>query len=120
MQSQIKLAIARLATFKPTKVMIEADPERPIFVQRYKAYLAGHYVLGPNENDQFGYRLAAMENNPTIYPIDTHKDFPLDYDALQASAKRHGQTAIFTALNAHLAPLATNTNALVDPETYLK
>ncbi|HVA32621.1 MAG TPA: DUF5694 domain-containing protein [Candidatus Baltobacteraceae bacterium] len=112
MQAQIKLVVARLAAFRPTKVMIEADPGKPVYVERYKAYLAGRYSLGPNEDDQFGYRLAAMAKNPTIYPIDTHANFPFHYDAVQASARRNSQTAILAAADAHIASLVATSSAL--------
>lgn len=112
MQQQIRDVIAHIAAFKPTKVMIETLPENPIFVQRYKAYVAGKYVLDGNEDAQFGYRLAALAGNPTIYPIDAQSGFPFDYAAVQASAKRHGQEAILAAADAHVAPFIAATNAL--------
>ena len=87
MQTQIKRAMTRLAAFKPTKVMIEPNPEKPIYVERYERFLRARYTLGPNEDDQFGCRLGAMMRNPTIYPIDTHTDFPFDYGSVQASAR---------------------------------
>ncbi len=112
MQAQIKLVVARLAAFRPTKVMIEADPGKPAFVERYKAYLAGRYALGPNENDQFGYRLAAIAGNPTIYPIDARGNFPFDYDAVLASARRNHQGAILAAADGHAAKLVATASAL--------
>ncbi len=105
MQAQIVAVVSRLAAFKPTKVMIEAVASDPKYVQRYKEYLRGAYRLGPNEDDQFGYRLAALSHNPTIYPIDTKSGFPFDYDAVVASAKKHGQTAILQQADAHSRPL---------------
>jgi len=112
MQTQIKRAMTLLAAFKPTKVMIEANPDKPIYVERYERFLQGRYTLGPNEDDQFGYRLAAMMGNPTIYPIDTHTDFPFDYSSVQASAKRNGQKALLAAANAHIAPFVAKIDAL--------
>lgn len=112
MQKEIKNAVRLLATFHPTKVMIEANPEKPMFVRRYKAYLAGKYTLGANEDDQFGYRLAKMSHDPTIYPIDSHTSFPFDYTAVQASAKRNGEESILAAADAHVAPLVARSDAL--------
>lgn len=112
MQTQIIEVIARIRRFHPTKVMIEADPTNPAFVQRYRSYLDGKYALSSNENDQFGYRLAALEHLPTIFPIDTHTDFPFDYDAVKAAAKKYHQEALLDAANAHMAPLIATSNAL--------
>ncbi len=111
MQTQIRSVVAKLAKFKPTKVMIEALPSDPKFVERYKAYLAGRYRLGPNETDQFGYRLAALEHNSTIYPIDA-QGFPFDYAAVQRSAKAEGQLSILKDADAHLQSLITRSSAL--------
>lgn len=112
MQTQIKLAIQQIARFKPTKVMIEADAANPAYVRRYKEFLNGRYSLGANENDQFGYRLAAMEHNPTIYPVDARSGFPFDYSAVQASAKANDQGAILAAADAHVQPFLTRVNRL--------
>ena len=111
MQKQIKAAVAKLAAFRPTKVMIEALASNPMYVKRYKAYLAGRYTLGPNEDDQFGYRLAALAHNPTIYPIDA-QGFPFNYDSVKASAKAHGQTQTLHDAEAHIQPLVSRSNAL--------
>jgi hypothetical protein len=112
MQRQIAGVVARLEAFHPTKVMIEALPGDPKYVARYKAYLAGTYTLGPNEDDQFGYRLAAAEHLPTIYPVDVKAGFPFDYPAVTASAQRHGQTAILDDAARHVRPLVDRMNAL--------
>ncbi|MBV9264144.1 MAG: hypothetical protein JO324_07455 [Candidatus Eremiobacteraeota bacterium] len=111
MQSQIADVVSRLAAFKPTKVMIEASAADPKYVQRYKAYLAGTYQLGPNENDQLGYRLAAVAHNPTIYPID-EVNFTFDYPSVVASAKRNGQNALLAQAEAAMQPLVERSNAL--------
>jgi hypothetical protein len=78
MQKQIGQIVAALAKFRPTKVMIEARANDPVYVQRYLAYRRGPYRLGPNEREQFGYRLAGLLGLPTIFPIDSIGDFPFD------------------------------------------
>ncbi|MGH8201053.1 MAG: DUF5694 domain-containing protein [Steroidobacteraceae bacterium] len=100
MQKQIARITQALARFKPTKVMIEARADKPEYVQRYEAYRHGRYRLGPNEDDQLGYRLAGLLQLPTIYPIDNTGNFPFDYDAVKASAARNGQTSILALANA--------------------
>lgn len=102
MQKQIAQITEALAKFKPTKVMIEARADKPIYVQRYTAYRHGMYRLGPNENDQFGYRLAGMLRLPTIYPIDSTGDFPFDYESVQSTATKGGQQSFLAQANAEL------------------
>ncbi len=111
MQAQIATVVSRLATFRPTKVMIEADPNDPKYVERYKAYLAGAYRLGPNEDDQFGYRLAAITRNPTIYPIDA-VNFSFDYPTVVASAKRNNDNDFLAQAESHVQWLVARSNAL--------
>ncbi|MDQ2679521.1 MAG: DUF5694 domain-containing protein [Candidatus Eremiobacteraeota bacterium] len=120
MQAQIQAVIQRLLKFNPTKVMIEARPEKPIYVQRYEQYLDGNYTLGANEDDQFGYRLAALAKNPTIYPIDTNGGFPFDYDAVKASAKLHGQTGLLDDAELFTKPCITKANDLERAGTMLQ
>lgn len=112
MQQQIARLVGSLAKFRPNKVMIEGRADDPTYVQRYAAYRRGAYRLGPNEDDQFGYRLAGMLGLPTIYPIDSTGRFPFDYDRLQAAAAKHGQNSILTRANAELAPLVRRSNQL--------
>src|SRR6185437_10133633 len=69
MQAQIVRVNSALARFRPTKVMIEARADNPVYVERYRAYRQGQYRLGPNEREQFGYRLAGSLGLSTIYPI---------------------------------------------------
>src|SRR5438270_8707883 len=62
-QMQIAQVVDRLAQFHPTKVLVEADFANPVYGQRYRNYLAGKYVLPPNEVYQFGFKLAARAGN---------------------------------------------------------
>ncbi len=112
MQTQIRTIVARLARFKPTKVMIEAEATNPVYVQRYASYLRGTYQLGPNEDDQFGYRLAKIAGLRSIDPIDSIGSFPFDYDKLQAAAAAYGEKPAFDSANAGLQSLVDRSNAL--------
>ncbi|MHB8140786.1 MAG: DUF5694 domain-containing protein [Vulcanimicrobiaceae bacterium] len=111
MQSQIREVVARLAAFRPTKVMIEASADNPLYVKRYKDYLAGRYTLSANENDQYGYRLAALSHDSTIYPIDAF-NFPFPYESMVAWAQRHGQGGILTAADKATAWFINKDHAL--------
>ena len=103
-QAEIKEIIDDVARFKPTKVMVERDYQDPKTTAEYQRYLAGKFTLGPNEVYQYGFRLAALAHNPSIYCIDTIQDFPFDYEGMTASAAKHGQQAVLDASEAELAP----------------
>ena len=112
-QREIKNLMQRLLAFKPTKVMIE-QPYGDIRIQeRYHQYLAGKFSLGANEVYQYGFRLAALVHNPDIYPIDTSKDYPFDYPGVQASAKKHSQTAVLDAAENSVASLIKRSDELI-------
>jgi Family of unknown function (DUF5694) len=112
-QTQIQAVIDGIARFKPTKVMVERDFGDAKTIAEYQQYLRGKFKLGVNEVYQYGFRLAAMAHNPTIYPIDTIQDFPFDYEGMLASAKKHGQNQILDNAEAELAPYLKHTDELV-------
>jgi len=70
-QMQIADIVRRLDQFHPTKVLIEATMGNPVFTERYSRYLKGTYALPADETYQFGFKLAKLAGNLTIYPIDT-------------------------------------------------
>ncbi len=70
-QTQIADVLRHLLRFHPTKVLIEAPMGNSTFAQRYRRFRAGQYGLPADEVYQFGFKLAALAANPTIYPIDT-------------------------------------------------
>ncbi len=70
-QMQIADIVRRLDQFHPTKVLIEATMGSPVFTERYSRYLKGTYALPADETYQFGFKLAKLAGNLTIYPIDT-------------------------------------------------
>src|SRR5436305_241820 len=69
-QAEIDAVIEKLARFHPTKVAIEAPYRSAAWPERYKQYLAGSYMLGRNEIEQIGFKLAKRLNLPVIYPVD--------------------------------------------------
>lgn len=99
MQTQIADAMQRLLKFAPTKVMIEAEYSNQSIRQQYQDYLRGGFKLGPNENYQYGFRLAALAGNKAIYPIDA-QGFPFEFEKLQEFAKAHGQQGTIDEANA--------------------
>lgn len=85
-QAQIADVVARLARFRPTKVLVEATFGDPKIPDEYHRYLAGRFTLGANEVYQYGFKLAARSGNATIYPVDTWG--PSIYDQNSPSGKR--------------------------------
>src|SRR5581483_8335305 len=112
MQAQIARITDALARFKPTKVMIEAKADDPVYLERYQAYRGGRYRLGANEREQLAYRLAGALGLPAIYPIDSIGDFPFDYDSVKAAAAKDGQGAILEQADADLQGIISTQNAL--------
>jgi len=99
MQTQIADVMRHLVLFRPTKVTIEAEFSNQIIRQEYLDYLAGKFRLGPNENYQYGFRLAWLAHNKAIYPVDA-QGFPFEFEKMQTFAKSHGQQSILDSANA--------------------
>src|SRR5260221_8051074 len=58
-QKEIEEFVALLATFRPTKICLEAGIDRQLKLnENYQAYLNGGKGLRKNETDQIGFRLA--------------------------------------------------------------
>lgn len=69
-QHEIEELVARLARFQPTKIAIEAPYRDAHWPALYQKYLDGQYVLGRNEIEQIGFRLAKRLRLPTLYGVD--------------------------------------------------
>ena len=93
-QKELADVAAHLRRFKPTAVMLEAQRRDPgaATLPRYRDYLAGTLEPSRNEVVQVGYRLAKAAGLKEAYGIDVDGDFP--YEAVQAFADAHGQSAI--------------------------
>jgi hypothetical protein len=115
-QAEIDDIVRRLNNFHPTKVLVEAAMDKPTTAQHYAAYLAGTYTLTANEVDQFGFKLAKLARNSTIYPIDTFgPDLLNDNPRIDDYLKTH-----FTSI--HSEPFdrfLAKTNELEQHGTYL-
>jgi hypothetical protein len=80
-QKEIVELVNRIARFRPTRIAIEATPDRADAInQRLAAYRQGTYNLTTNEIDQLGFRLAQQCKVDQLTPIDCHLD--LDFDRL--------------------------------------
>ena len=75
-QQQIEQLVKKLAAFKPTKIAIEAPPQRGAFYDSlYNDYragkpLTGKYPLKADETIQLSFRLAKLLKLEKLYPID--------------------------------------------------
>ena len=89
-QTEIEDLVKRLAKFKPTKIAIEATPERADEInKRFASYLGGTYQLTANEVDQVGFRLAKQCGITSLTPIDNQLD--LDFGSIFKFVGEHDQ-----------------------------
>jgi Family of unknown function (DUF5694) len=93
-QKEVEEVTGMLKKFAPTKIFIEAIPERQREIDSLlNAYKDGRKQLGGSEVQQLGFRLAKELNLPKLYPVDYQQaDFP--FDSLMKSATEAGQTNI--------------------------
>ena len=99
-QAQIADVVQRLARFHPTKVLVEKAMGDTVYPDRYRRFLAGQFSLEADETYQFGFRLAALAGDSTIYPINTFG--PSIINDSSASGRR-----IADFLNANFASVST-------------
>lgn len=71
-QKQRELAelLDRLATFRPTKILIESPFHRSKAPENYAKFLKGEYALTANEIDQVAFVLAKRLGHAKVYPVD--------------------------------------------------
>jgi len=98
-QAEIVAVTDGLARFAPTAVAAEWPAD--IASRRYADYRTGKLAPSHNEVVQLGFRLAARMNLADFHGIDVDGDFP--YDAVDAYAKAHGETAVQDTANAQIA-----------------
>jgi hypothetical protein len=79
----------RLAEFKPTRILLEYNPENEeLLNQRYADYLAGTYELGANEIYQLGFRIASQSGLQSVQSFD-HRELQWEAEAMFEYAKLH-------------------------------
>lgn len=87
-QREIARVVDALAAFRPTKVAIEARPERAQhYMALYDAYRAGEHELDRNEIQQIGFRMADRFDLERLHAIDQPGEFP--FEAVMAWAAEH-------------------------------
>lgn len=85
-QKEILELIDRIAQFNPSKIMIEAEPPAETLMNAFRDYLADKHVLGSDEREQIGFRLAKRLGSRLLYPVDHRMD--LDFDGMMKSAQK--------------------------------
>jgi len=108
-QAEIAAVTDALAQFHPT--MVAAEWPADAAAQRYDQYLKGTLAPSRNEVVQLGFRLAKTAGLSTVYGIDVDGEFP--YDAVDAYAKAHGESALLEAANAQVEQFVKNQDALL-------
>ncbi len=70
-QKEIGLIVDKLAKFKPTKIVIERQPEKQqLYDSLYASYLNGDHKLSRSEEQQIGFRLAKKLGLNQLYCTD--------------------------------------------------
>jgi hypothetical protein len=93
-QREITAVLTTLATFKPSKIAVEAAYDKAESLnQLYAAYRDGSHELTRNERQQLGFRLAAQFNHEQIYAIDHPGNFIPFEAALTYAEERHPDVA---------------------------
>ena len=73
-QAYLEALTQRLQGFKPTRVLLEYNPENDELInERYREYLAGNYELGANEIYQLGFRIAKLAGHERVYSFDNRE-----------------------------------------------
>jgi hypothetical protein len=69
-QKEIQDVVNHLASFRPTKIAVEAPYRSTAVPDSFRQYVAGTYALSRNETEQIGFRLAKQLGLPGVTPID--------------------------------------------------
>ncbi len=86
-QKEIAELVEMIAKYKPTKIMVEVQPENTAVNERYRKFLDGSYTLAASEIEQVGFRLAKRFGHKQLYGIDhkTNMDFGKVFGFAQAN-----------------------------------
>ena len=84
----------RLQGYKPTRVLLEYNPENDELInQRYRAYLEGEFELPANEIYQLGFRIAKMAGHERVYSFD-NREVEWEAEAMFEYARQHAPAAM--------------------------
>lgn len=89
-QKEITEVLDLLAKFKPTKIVVEREPENIKVLDNYQQYLKDNYKLTANETEQIGFRLAKRFNHQQVYLAD--HQLGMDIDSVMKAANETQNT----------------------------
>ena len=93
-QAYIEDLTGRLASFRPTHVLLEYSPaNEEVINERYRNYLDGSFELPANEIYQLGFRIAAKAGLERVHSFD-HRDVPWQAEAMFEYAEKHDSPEI--------------------------
>lgn len=94
-QRELEDVLGVLARFRPTRIAVEAMPQRQAELdQRYQEYRRGEFELPANEVYQIGFRLAKRLGHDRVHAIDAERRWYQPYVDPEKYAREHGQEAI--------------------------
>jgi hypothetical protein len=116
-QKEVLDVVNKLKAFAPDKIFIEAAPEsRSRIDSQIVQYKAGKFMLGANEIQQLGFRLAKDLSLPTLYGID-YRDADFPFDSLMKSANEAGQTSLISFVQKTIDSVQTAFNEHIQKST---
>jgi hypothetical protein len=91
-QAQVVQLVRQLATYRPTKVAVEAMPDQQARLDSlYERYRNGQHQLGSNEIFQVGFRLAHALGLPRVHAVDAERRFYEPWVDPDSFARARGQ-----------------------------
>jgi hypothetical protein len=116
-QKEVSEIVAKLKKFSPDKIFIEGVPESQNKMDStLDQYKKREYILGSNEIDQLGLRLAKELDLSNIYPVD-YRDADFPFDSLMKSAADAGQTDILNYVHYVIDSVQTSFNEALTKST---
>ncbi len=93
-QAYLEALTQRLQGFKPSRVLLEYNPENDERINtQYREYLAGDFELPANEIFQLGFRIAKLAGHERVYSFD-NRDVEWQAEAMFEYAKQHDPAAM--------------------------
>ncbi len=109
-QKQIQEVVDRLARFRPTKILLEADFGGEEMNSRLTRFRNGTYKLSADERDQLGIRLAQRLNHERLYSVDFKHD--MDIQAVFALAQKQGDKKMLETMGVGMKEVQKLVNRL--------
>ncbi len=114
-QAEIQAVTDALATFRPTKIIIEQTLEREAeFNETYDAWRRGEHELTRNERQQLGMRLAGALDHDRLYAVDVRTEF--DFEGAMAAGGEAGQTDLLDTIAANIETFTAIGESMQGPD----